>query len=189
MAECKEAEEQDMDETETEKTMILNLSEEVFEVPKVELTIEEKAAIADKRAEKTKWNQTDDARRAKEAKARNDIGGWPMPETKETIAGMAREERLSVGLRFTTKNAVLSRLMAVCEYDKKRYVLEESRPLCVVAKCPFADQEDCEFELRAGFHSTVPYKSYRDLTIDDKQNYVAGEKGAKGRPKGKGGGS
>ena len=49
MAESKEAEEEDMDETETDKTMISNLSEEVVEVPNVELTIEEKAAIADKR--------------------------------------------------------------------------------------------------------------------------------------------
>ena len=125
-----------MDKTETEKTMILNLSEEVFEVPKVELTIEEKAAIADKRAEMTKRHQIDEARRAKEAKARNDIGAWPMPETKETIAGMAPEERLSVGLRFTTKNAVLSRLMALCEHEKKRYVLRASRPLSLHAVCP-----------------------------------------------------
>ena len=124
MAESKEAEEEDMDETETDKTMISNLSEEVVEVPNVELTIEEKAAIAEKRAEKIKRQSQDMARRAKEAKARNDIGGWPMPETKEMIAGMTPEERLSVGLRFTTKNAVLSRLMALCEHGKKRYVLK-----------------------------------------------------------------
>ena len=109
-----------MDETETDKTMISNLSEEVVEVPNVEPNIEEKAAIADKRAEKIKRQSQDMARRAKEAKARNDIGGWPMPETKEMIAGTTPEERLSVGLRFTTKNAVLSRLMALCEHGKKR---------------------------------------------------------------------
>ena len=97
----------------------------------------------------------------------------PMPETKTKIAEMTKAERMGVGLRFTTKFSLLSRLMAISEYDKKRFILTESRPLGVLAACPFAGEQGCQFEMRAAFRAAERFNSYRDLTFEDKELSVA----------------
>ena len=63
--------------------------------------------------------------RGQDAKTQNDADGWPIPETKTKIVEMKKAERKGVGLRFATKFSLLSRLMAISEYDKKRFTLTE----------------------------------------------------------------
>ena len=161
---------------------------DVVEVPGVQLTVKEKDIIAARRVEKAKWRRKLEGERAQEAKTRNDANGWPMPESKTEIAEMTKEERMSVGLRFPTKLALISRLMAISEHDKKRFLLSESRPLSVVGSCPFAGTQGCPFELRVGFRSKAVLKAYHELTFEDKLLSAADRAAAVATSGGGGGG-
>ena len=147
-AEEKEHEEEDIESAE-ETDVTDEVERDVVVFPRVELTVQEKSIIAAKRTEKIKRKRELERERGQDAKTQNDADGWPMPETKTKIAKMTKAERMGVGLRFATKYSLLSRLMAISEYDKKRFLLTESRPLSVVAACPFAGEQDCQFEMRA----------------------------------------
>ena len=92
----------------------------MVEVPRVEITVQEKSIIAAKRTE-IKRKRELERERGQDAKTQNDADGWPMPETKTKIAEMTKAERMGVGLRFATKYSLLSRLMTISEYDKKRW--------------------------------------------------------------------
>ena len=171
-AEEKEHEEEDIESAE-ETDVTDKFERDVVEVSRVELTVQEKDIIAAKRTEKIKRKRKLERERGQDAKTQNDADGWPMPETKTKIAEMTKAERMGVGLRFTTKFSLLSRLMAISEYDKKRFTLTESRPLSVVAACPFAGEQGCPFEMRAAFRAAERFNSYRDLTFEDKELSVA----------------
>ena len=84
-----------------------------------------------------------------------------MPESKEHIKKMSQDERMSQGLCFQNKkNHLLSRLMANGEGDKKRYEITESRPLSLIAKCPFRHAVSCAFDMSAGYRKMTPYKTF-----------------------------
>ena len=65
----------------------------MVEVPRVELTVQEKSIIAAKRTE-IKRKRELERERGQDAKTQNDANGWPMPETKTKIAEMTKAERM-----------------------------------------------------------------------------------------------
>lgn len=132
----------------------------------VPTTDEERASIALKRQERLRQQNERESERAKEAKTKNDEAGYPMPESKEHIKKMSQDERMSQGLCFQNKNHLLSRLMANGEVDKKRYEITESRPLSLIAKCPFRHAESCAFNMSAGYRKKTPYKTFDEQQQD-----------------------
>ena len=83
-----------------------------------------------------------------------------MPESKEKIKKMSGDERMSQGLCFKNKNHVLSKLMAIEEFEKKRHEVIESRPLSLIVQCPFRHAESCAFFLSAGYQKMTSYKTF-----------------------------
>ena len=140
--------------------------EEVQLVLGVPTTDEERASIALKRQERLRQQNERESERAKEAKTKNDEAGYPMPESKEHIKKMSQDERMSQGLCFQNKNHLLSRLMANGEFEKKRHEITESRPLSLIAQCPFRDAESCAFILSAGYRKMTAYKTFDEQQQD-----------------------
>ena len=139
---------------------------EVHLVPGVPTTDEGRASIAQKRRERLRHQNERESERAKEAKAQNDEAGYPMPESEDKIKKISDGELMSEGLCFKTKNHLLSRAMSMEEHQKKRNVVNESRPLSLMAHCLFRHQEDCDFFLSAGYQKLTPYRTFDELQQD-----------------------
>ena len=106
---------------------------EVQLVPGVPTTDEEGASITQKRRERLRLQNERESGRAKEAKAQYDEAGCPISESKDKIRKISGGELMSQGLCFKTKNHLLSRVMSMEEHQKKRHVVNESRPLSLIA--------------------------------------------------------
>lgn len=98
--------------------------------------------------------------RAAFAKTINDKEGWPMPLTivaaeqincqakKHSMGRVPSLPLLYVGQVFSSKNALLSRIMTYHEINKRRSQTANSRGLFLEQGCPF---DDCKFALTASF--------------------------------------
>ena len=79
-------------------------------------TDEKRASPAQKRREGLRLQNERESERAKEAKAKNDDAGYPMPESKVKIKKISDGQLMSGGLCFKTKNLFLSRAMSMEEH-------------------------------------------------------------------------